>query len=633
VTRPSRAGRFAILAFLALAAGGLASPSARADTATIPIPPDDGSALFEMAPPADLAPILPTILAPASVELYTRIFEAQEEGRFAEADRLIGKLEDPLLLGHVLAQRYLHSGWRSSYKELKAWLDRYADHPGAERIYKLARARQPRGAPPPAAPASERPSPLPENAIASERRESSPAARKGADALRVQVRAHVRSGAPQAAAKLLEGADAKRLLGPLALDDARVLVAQGFYNLGRDEDVLAHAVPAAKRSLRHLPEAGWLAGLASWRLDRLDDAARHFEATAQAAGNSWLASAAAFWAARANLVGRNPERVAPWLERAARHPRTFYGLLAGHLLGRPMDFRWAEPGLERAEIARLARTPAGRRAVALVQVGEDARAERELRRLSSAADEKLARGILALAARADMPALALRLDRQLFPKGGGWMSAAYPLPSWEPENGFRIDPALIYALIHQESAFNPNAKSGAGASGLMQLMPRTASLVARDKAYHRGAKRKKLFSPEINLTLGQRYLETLIRDPGIAGDLFFIAAAWNGGPGNLSKWWRKADHRGDPLLFIESIPARETRIFVERVMANLWIYRHRLGQESPSLAQLAAGDWPTYIAQAGKLELATRGLARVAPEGALSYDAGFAGGRTTNVEN
>ena len=642
MTRPL-SGRFAILAFLALAAGELTSPSARAGESSCectptgvtralnkaPLPgradsaltsslPDDGGALFEMAPPADLAPILPKILAPASVDLYARVFEAQEDAKWAEADRLIGKLEDKLLLGHVLAQRYLHSGWRSSYKDLKAWLDRYADHPGAERIYTLARARQPRGAPPPAVPVEERPTPSPEGALATERRETSPALRKSADALRAQIRAHVKKGAPQAAAKLLEGAAAKRLLGPFALDDARVLVAQGFYNLGRDEDVLAHAVPAM-RSLRHLPEAGWLAGLASWRRGRLDDARRHFEATAEAADNSWLAAAAAFWAARANLVGRNPERVAPWLEAAARHPRTFYGLLAGHLLGQAIDFRWAEPDLERAEIERLAGRPAGRRAVALVQVGEDRRAERELRRLGGVADAKLARGILALAARADMPALALRLDRQLFPQGGGWMSAAYPLPSWEPDNGFRVDPALVYALIHQESAFNPNARSGAGASGLMQLMPRTASLVARDKAYHRGTKRKKLFSPEVNLTLGQKYLETLIRDPGIAGDLFFIAAAWNGGPGNLAKWWRKADHRGDPLLFIESIPAREPRIFVERVMANLWIYRHRLGQESPSLAQLAAGDWPTYIAQAGKLELAARGLAHAE--------------RTTNVEN
>ncbi len=598
--------RRAIPAVLLLCAGAFASPGARADTASVPVLPEGDGALFEMAAPEDLGPILPKILSPGSVELYARIFEIQEEGKWAEADRLIGKLDDKLLLGHVLAQRYLHSGWRSTYKDLKAWLDRYADHPGAERIYALAKARHTKGAPPPAAPVGERPPSSTESAIASERRDSTPAARKSADALRVQIRAHVKKGAPQAGAKLLEGAEAKRLLGPLAFDEARTLVAQGFFNIGRDEDALLHAVPAAKRSLRHIPEAGWLAGLASWRLDRLDDAGRHFEATAEAADNSWLASAAAFWAARASLVGRKPERVVPWLEAASQHPRTFYGLLAGHLLGKTLEFRWAEPDLERAEIERLAKSPAGRRAVALVQVGEDRRAERELRRLSAVADEKLARGILALAARADMPALALRLDRQLFPRGGGWMSAAYPLPSWEPEHGFRVDPALIYALIHQESGFNPNAKSRAGASGLMQIMPRTAGFVAQDRAYHRGSKTKKLFSPEVNLTLGQRYLESLIRDPAIAGDLFFIAAAWNGGPGNLSKWWRKSDHRGDPLLFIESIPARETRIFIERVMANLWIYRHRLGQESPSLAQLASGEWPTYVAQAGKLELATR---------------------------
>ena len=595
----------ALVAVLLLCVGGFVAPSStRADTASVPVLPKDDGALFEMAAPEDLGPILPKILSPGSVELYARIFEIQEEGKWAEADRLIGKLEDKLLLGHVLAQRYLHSNWRSSYKDLKGWLDHYADHPGAERIYALAKARQTKGSAPPAAPASERPPPSPESAIASERREVSPAARKSADAVRVQIREHVRKGAPQAAAKLLEGAEAKRLLGPLAFDEARTLVAQGFFNIGRDEDALQHAAPAARRALRHLPEAGWLAGLASWRLGRLDDARRHFEATAEAADNTWLSSAAAFWAARASLVGRKPERVVPWLEAAALHPRTFYGLLAGHLLGKSLEFRWAEPNLERVEIERLAKSPAGRRAVALVQVGEDRRAERELRRLSAGADEKLARGILALAARADMPALALRLDRQLFPKGGGWMSAAYPLPSWEPENGFRVDPALIYALIHQESGFNPNAKSRAGASGLMQLMPRTAGFIAQDRAYHRGTKTKKLFSPEVNLTLGQRYLESLIRDPAIAGDLFFIAAAWNGGPGNLSKWWRKSDHRGDPLLFIESIPARETRIFIERVMANLWIYRHRLGQESPSLAQLASGGWPTYVPQVGKLELA-----------------------------
>ncbi len=580
--------RLGIFALVAFAGMGLA----RADA--ISAGTDEGAARFEVAP-QDLGPILPKILAPATVDLYTRIFELQEDGNWAEADRLIAKLDDKILLGHVLAQRYLHARWRASYKELKAWLDQYADHPGAERLYKLAKSRQPRGVAAPAAPQGAPPSPIAPDALALERREATPAQRRSADAVNAQVHAHVRKSAPQTAAKVLDGPDAKRI-GTLAFDNARVRVAQGFFNLGRDEETLAYAGPAM-RSLRHIPEAGWLAGLASWRLGRHADAARHFAATAEVADNTWLASGAAFWAARAHLVAREPERVIYWLERAAAHPRTFYGLLAGQLLGQPMPFQWAEPDLERGLIARLAEVPAGRRAVALVQIGEDRRAERELRRLSATADDKLAHGILALAARADMPALSLRLDRQLFPKGGGWMSAAYPLPSWEPENGFRVDPALIYALIHQESAFNPEARSWAGASGLMQIMPRTASHVAQDKAYHRGAKRKKLFSPEVNLTLGQRYLETLIRDPGIAGDLFFIAAAWNGGPGNLAKWWRKADHRNDPLLFIESIPARETRIFVERVMANLWIYRHRLGQDSPSLAHLAAGNWPTYVAQ------------------------------------
>jgi hypothetical protein len=55
------------------------------------------------------------------------------------------------------------------------------------------------------------------------------------------------------------------------------------------------------------------------------------------------------------------------------------------------------------------------------------------------------------------------------------------------------------------------------------------------------------------------------------------------------------DHRDDPLLFIESLPSRETRFFAERLLANLWIYRARLGQESPSLQELASGAWPTYV--------------------------------------
>ena len=73
-----------------------------------------------------------------------------------------------------------------------------------------------------------------------------------------------------------------------------------------------------------------------------------------------------------------------------------------------------------------------------------------------------------------------------------------------------------------------------------------------------------------------------------------MLAAWNGGPGNLNKWRKKTDYQNDSLLFIESIPSRETRDFIEKVISNLWIYRHRLAQPLPSLDEVVAGEWPLY---------------------------------------
>jgi soluble lytic murein transglycosylase len=96
--------------------------------------------------------------------------------------------------------------------------------------------------------------------------------------------------------------------------------------------------------------------------------------------------------------------------------------------------------------------------------------------------------------------------------------------------------------------------------------------------------------------LGQKYIKILLRDTKINGDLFFMAAAWNGGPGNLNKWRVNNNYMDDPLFFIESIPSRETRNFVEKVLTNLWIYRDRLGQPTPSLDAIAAGKWPLYKA-------------------------------------
>ena len=125
----------------------------------------------------------------------------------------------------------------------------------------------------------------------------------------------------------------------------------------------------------------------------------------------------------------------------------------------------------------------------------------------------------------------------------------------------------------------------------MQLMPATARFIASSDEVPDSAA---LLEPGLNLALGQRYLNRLLADPGVGGNLFYLAVAYNGGPGNLAAWREKARADTDPLLFIEAVPSRETRRFIERIMANLWIYRLRLNQDTPSLDAVAAGQWPVY---------------------------------------
>jgi len=147
--------------------------------------------------------------------------------------------------------------------------------------------------------------------------------------------------------------------------------------------------------------------------------------------------------------------------------------------------------------------------------------------------------------------------------------------------------------MRKESRFDPEAESPHGALGLLQLMPQTAATVS-DEEDLTGANGKLLLEPELNIEIGQRYISYLLGHKRVRGDLFHLVAAYNGGPGNLGKWQRKLGDTGDPLLFIESLPSLETRLFIERVLTNFWIYRARLNQPTPSLDAIAAGDWPSY---------------------------------------
>src|SRR5690606_2956895 len=137
-------------------------------------------------------------------------------------------------------------------------------------------------------------------------------------------------------------------------------------------------------------------------------------------------------------------------------------------------------------------------------------------------------------------------------------------------------------------------ESATGATGLMQVMPATAAYIADDKIYETTRGRILLKRPTINLSIGQDYLQHLLDLSAVNNDLLFLCLAYNAGPGKLGQWRKERAAIDDPLLFIETIPFAETRAFVERVMANYWIYQMRLNEAQPSLDALAAGDWAKY---------------------------------------
>ncbi|MBP2316202.1 lytic transglycosylase domain-containing protein [Azospirillum soli] len=572
---------------------------------------------------------------------YRRVFALQEQGEWEAADWEIRLLKDKRLVGYVLRQRYLHPDRKASYDELADWMQRFGDHAGAERIHNLAQRRQPAGQRAPKPPRGDdgvrltgslerlgglrpEPDPSPEEKIADDKTAEEKAGedkvgeaepeekitvaprsrtttRPRADHSAVaRVQELLREGKPGAALALLGQDEVGRNLDSVQYDRARARVAASLYYSGEVSQALALASASAARSGDVVTDAHWIAGLAAWRLKQHDRASRHFDAMAAARPRSpWMAAAADYWAARAHAKkGRNEEARAH-LAAAARFPHTFYGLVAQRTLGGVGSLQWQTPELTGQHLKALADKPSGNRAIALLQAGQRDMAELELQRIHPRGDALAEQALVALADRAGLPALALQVGNAVTgPDGAPYTAALYPLPYWKPRDGFAVDRALVFAVMRQESRFDPRLVSSAGATGLMQIMPSTAQHVQERNADIGEADtgRAGLFDPATNMELGQRYLAELLNSSDIGNNLFLMAAAYNAGPGTLMRWRKDlAEIVTDPLLFIESLPYAETRDYVEKVVANFWIYRLRLGQETGSLDAVAAGGWPVYM--------------------------------------
>lgn len=542
------------------------------------------------------------VLTSEDEKLYRNIFEVQSKEDWKKADKYIAQLKDKSLMGHVLAQRYFSKTWKTKAKEIEAWMKKYSDHPQANHMYNLGikkKAKLPQKQPVPlyggragTCSAVYRAEPTDSIEHLSFSYLSGDRRKKAKKTMRQIVR-YIKAGRTLNARQLIESKDAKTLFNQRDHDAARVALAFSYFLDGMDNKVFEMAQKAVARSGDSLPLGHWTLGLSAWRSGKIELAAYHFDKVVNhPKAYPLLKSAAAFWASRANLKLGNFAVVNSYLEIAADSPRTFYGILASRALGQDLNHTWAKPVLPEDDVTETFSHPTFERVLALKQVGLNKSANDELGALFLHADMDTRALLMAVAEKNGIAADLTRIAGNLESDDD---APRYPAPDWEPETGWTVDKALVFAFVKQESCFNEKAKSSVGAMGLMQLMPSNAREIARRLKLKWD--QKKLTEPEYNLALGQNYLQWLMKDKQIQNNLLFTAVAYNSGPGNLYKLKNKMKYNNDPLLFIESIPFRETRGFVERIMANYWIYQTLMDQPVPSLDNLIEGCWPLYVNQ------------------------------------
>jgi soluble lytic murein transglycosylase-like protein len=522
-----------------------------------------------------------------------RIFAFQARGNIPEAVRFTAALQDQLLLGTVLADRYLGRWHRATADELSNWLMQYQDFPEAVPIHALLLTRLPKGAMPPPAPESsslDRSSeytPIPED-IDPPRNDL---ARNPMLDRTVLARAQGENVA--SALRLISATSG---LSPAYRAQLRAEVAQALFVRNEDADALRVAQAALDGvEAADQPCLGfYIGGLAAWRLNRIELARTLFEGGAKAPKTSKrLHAASAFWASRASRTLQDATGTVKWLQVAADEHLTLYGLLARRILRMDTGILPSGDLLSQADVDGVAATLPGWRAFALLQVGQPDRAEAELRGLWSEAQTNpvFGRSLMLVTAAVGLADCAAQMASALEPEDGHRHDELrFPMPRLRPAGGFSIDPALVYAVTRLESNFNPGAISPAGARGLMQIMPATAQYITGNLFYSP----ERLHEPSTNLRIGQRYLSYLSQQDGINDDLIRMLASYNSGPGNFLRWGSDIRDNGDPLLFIEAIPVKETRAFVAHALVYSWIYAARMHLPAPSLDDLAAGEFPRF---------------------------------------
>ena len=396
-----------------------------------------------------------------------------------------------------------------------------------------------------------------------------------------------------------------RLMGMAAESDAAVVAPNAWWqerriqtrtalNAGKPEQAYGIARGHGGATGDDLHEAEFLAGWIALRfLDKPEAAKTHFANSRAGADLPADFARSDYWSGRAALRLGETATAERHLSEAARHFHTYYGQLARLALGEkaePIIFRQpARP--TKADMDRFV----ARDVVRALPISRQADFAAFLtlflyelaRDLESPGEMTLA---AELAKRVAPPNAVVRFGKVALNRGFPVEVYAYPtdIPEFEMLSGAApVDRALMLALARQESEFNPEAVSSAGARGLMQLMPATARMMARIS--NLGYSRSRLNDPEYNAKLGSAYMRRLL--DRFDDSYVMMLAGYNAGPGRVNQWIKLfGDPRRpeiDPVDWVERIPFTQTRVYVHKIMESVQVYRALLEGEAAAETTLA----------------------------------------------
>ncbi len=548
---------------------------------------------------------LPKILYEKDINNYKKIFELQKQHKITEVKKIIPEIQNDVLMGYVLKNLYLSPYYKTTYDEIVKWLDNYNDLYDADKIYKLGLSK-----------GSKHNLHKPENKIIETKffdeepfrphkmiqNSYNHLPKKQRNDIKYMItifNRRLKSGHTKNARQILENPSSKKYFYKNDYLRMQAHLAYVYFLNNENEMAILWGTKPAEELNYYF--ANWTLGLVYWKEQDFKKSRDYFKQVAFTKQiPSHIVSAAAFWAYRANekiTDEKDKDNSEIFLQTASSYPKTFYGLLANKELHKDIVLNWEQNTLSLEDINELLSYKNGMRALAFLQLDMKKEATEELKLLlqNEATDTPdLINAILAVAEIANLPRFLWQISNKI-PNFANYeiiASAKYPTINVSDS---KIDFALLNAIIRQESKFNPHAISPVGARGLLQIMPATASFIMKDKAY-RYSRKHKLFDESVNIEIGQLYMDYLLNLEMINGNLLKFLIAYNAGPGNLKKQLTHiTNETDDPLLFIESISLKETRIYIKRVMANFWLYQHKLGQEPKTIKDLLNNNWPLYI--------------------------------------